>query len=180
MPNQRDKEFAQGFMAGIREALDIEEANGCPILKDIPGIGRVEGDLGCVYKDANGSRVLLIVEREGSGPGNEWNLIKWAMAAEQCLFPKVVLRTVQEPLKVVHPDRVVLVLVFGRSESWKSGFDRTIESCKWLSKVLNGHLVNLPIRIHTYIDSDNAWPVPNWEEFGRAMGTRWGRELAQV
>ena len=172
--NKRDAEFANGFLDvlnGHVSLLNGTSAHCRPKAMLGTPFGAVTGDLACVYEspDRNGN-TLLIVEREGSAPGNERNILKWfhplkrggkidvfrGQSIVQCKF-----------------DRVSLLLAFARNKKWGvSDFKKTSAFCDLLAEIVNDYgredtCLPFSARVATF---DGAVDEDQWDECGRYFG----------
>ena len=84
---QRDSQFARGFLSSLKAAGTQIVSTGDQMFRPVvtlePPMGRAEGDVAIVISDDSLGATLVVIEREGSGPGNERNLLKWYAALRQ-------------------------------------------------------------------------------------------------
>ncbi len=164
-----DARFADGFLAAIQEAdhlnLDVTLQHWRPVA-DLPlPFGRIIGDLGLLFHSpAHSSKTLLIVEREGSGPGNERNILKWFQAVNAA-----------HPVRLdAHGEQisceqaaVILLLAFCRPPDWGvSDFDKSFAFCEVLARITNecSVVANTPM---TIVVRRYPSEVGDWEHCGR-------------
>ena len=166
---QRDSQFADGFLSHLKASGskigDTGDQMYRPVVSLDSPMGRAEGDVAVVIADDETSEAtLVIVEREGSGPGNERNLLKWYAALRQ--NREIPLRNNGIDLEIKWT-RVLVILAFGRSELWDlTDYEKTVAFCNQLAGLLNEAVIseNLPGKFKIQ-NSQN--PIEDWVSEGR-------------
>lgn len=164
-----DQEFGIAFASilassGIR-ILAGEDGRFRPIARLSRPLGRSEGDVGFVVEYGNKPtvRTILIVEREGSSPGNERNILKWFAAMKSNVT--IYLRSNGVDTNPEY-DRIHVLLCFGRTEKWgKSDFERTADYCSVLARLVNNSTVEDQFVVTIQAVSSIAL---SWEDLGTA------------
>lgn len=132
-----DALFASSFLATMSESLPIcsgRDGHWRPKAKLPPPFGSIASDFGCSFRGPKGE-ILLIVEREGSAPGNERNILKWHAAVSR--GAELYLESGSQRIRC-RPDAVLLVLAFGRPPKWdRSDFEKTVAFCELLAEIIN-------------------------------------------
>ena len=174
-----DEEFGIAFAKtlvsfGIRISAG-EGGRFRPVARLSKPLGRSEGDVGFVVESGNNPivRTMLIVEREGSAPGNERNILKWLATAKS--KETIYLRSNGFDINPKY-ERVHVLLCFGRSEKWNtSDFQRTAEYCSVLAKLVNKSTVRdqLMVTIQTELSV-----APTWKDLGTAHAKRFVSKIA--
>ena len=167
--NARDAEFAEGLLtvlSGHSQLLKGTSEHSRPKADLGQPFGRVAGDVCCLYRKPNSDETrMLIVEREGSAPGNERNILKWYRALSN--GKSIWVDNQNGPIQC-DVSNVVLLLAFGRPTGWDtSDFEKTVAFCELLGSTLNENTA-IPMTIHV-----NKFPgvVEDWKECGRHFGT---------
>lgn len=178
---QRDAVFAAGVLGALREAPGLEFwpslEHWRPIVRMGDALGTAEGDLGLLVRHTGDQGwTLLIVEREGSAPGNERSILKWREALRR--GDPIWLRCGQrgEEVAKARPRRALLLLVFGSSERWRgTPYAGTVAFCRALAEMVNeaGPVGGVTLRVRV---EDAGSDVEDW----RACGGRFGREVASL
>ena len=169
--HQLDAQFAEGFLTTLSSRLAVRQgATGHwrPEARlDVP-LGRVTGDLGFTFDGSDGE-TLLIVEREGSAPGNERNILKWVAALDS----GAVIRLKSGPSLIeCSPSAVILLLAFGRSAKWdRTDFEKTIAFCDMLAEFVNKRDCNNSVPLRVLVNASPAL-VSDWQECGSWMAER--------
>lgn len=166
---QRDSQFARGFLSCLNTSGTQIVRTGDQMYRSVvtlePPMGRIEGDVAVVISDDESpGATLVIIEREGSGPGNERNLLKWYAALRQ--HNNISLRRNGNDLEIQW-SRMLVLLAFGRSESWdRTDYDKTVAFCSELARLLNEIAVTEHLPGEFKIQSSQN-PVNDWESEGR-------------
>ena len=111
-------------------------------------------------------RSLLIVEREGSAPGNERNILKWFQAVRG--GHRIKLDSGTGPV-AVNPDRIVLLLCFARPDPRKwseSDFMKTARFCTMLAELVERDLREHTPQFKVHIET-RSYAVTDWVACGR-------------
>ena len=168
--HQSDADFALGLLSVLNsgQCVTEEETNHFrPISNlEIP-FGRICGDVGRILQ-SNGKNKLLIVEREGSAPGNERNILKWHHA----IFTKspIFLSDGMTSLPCDSDLPILLVLAFGRTAKWAmSDFEKTFAFCKLLADVVNREHSQDRFRV---LVSKRDPEITDWRVHGEETGFR--------
>lgn len=174
----KEPETRSGFLSGlIGSGLKAEfwrEEEIRPVCSSGPPLGRAKGDGGFLIHDATETS-LVILELEASGPGNERNIMKWAVPASKETPIRIQPGTYGEPEEFATID---VVLCFGLPEfsNWSnSDFEKTIAHCEFLAETMNARLLNSNIRF-TVISADQR--VESWSDFGRIAATQYAAQRA--
>ena len=172
--NIRDAGFARGLIRALSETVAIDPATaGHCRAKAMCGhpLGAVDGDVAIVVQSPmTGGNTLLIVEREGSGPGNERNILKWfhVVRSQSPITIRATYGTIDTPAY----DRVELLLAFTRTFRWEqSDFEKTAGFCSLLAELVNRECEQVGLKFTVrvaccpgVIDSDG------WERCGEHFG----------
>ena len=161
---QRDSQFADGFVNHLKASGSKIGNTGDQMYRPVvvlePPMGRAEGDVAVVISDEKSPEItLVIVEREGSAPGNERNLLKWHAALRQ--HKVISFRSKGIDLEIKWSKMLVL-LAFGRSESWDpTDYQKTVAFCSGLASLLNESAIteNLPAEFRIQSSEE---PVNNY------------------
>lgn len=171
-----DAQFAEGFLAGFAVSEEgIKIATGTdghwrPKANLGEPFGKVSGDVGCtcLLRGADGE-TLLIVEREGSAPGNERNILKWFRVVEtgtDIWLDNGAQRTGCDP------ESILVILAFGRPANWsQSDFDKTVGFCELLAETVNRVQSGRDTRLTVNVEKVDA-TVEDWRQAGREIGDR--------
>ena len=136
-----DSQFATGVLDVLSEHLEIVHSSSGhwrPKADLGKPYGKITGDLCCCFtQPGQEGYSLLIIEREGSGPGNERNILKWYRAVQQ----RVVVSIDDGRQRIeVRPARVLLAMAFMRPPGWdQSDFEKTAAFSELLGDLLNMH-----------------------------------------
>lgn len=166
--HQADAAFADAFIKEFRKLATVVagvDGHWRPTASLAKPLGKVDGDVACVCRlpDAEGD-VLVVVEREGSAPGNERNILKWYRAIVD--GPGILLKRGAET-EAPRYTRVFLLLAFGRSEKWgDSDFKKTAAFCRFLGETLSCRVHELPFHVEV-VESDTI--VEDWPRFGAGV-----------
>jgi hypothetical protein len=134
-----DGQFAAGMLAVLSNELQIvfgSSGHWRPKADLGRPWGKVTGDFCCCFSRPGSSGYsLLIIEREGSAPGNERNILKWFQAIR--LRAAISMDDGRQRIELT-PDRIVLGLAFVRPGGWDlSDFDKTVAFCELLAEIVN-------------------------------------------
>ncbi len=169
--HQSDANFASGLLSVLNsgQCLAVGATNHFrPIANLEFPFGRICGDVGCIFQ-TNGNNKLLIVEREGSAPGNERNILKWHHAISS--KSPILLSDGITSLPCDSGLPILLVLAFGRTAKWAiSDYQKTFAFCKLLADVVNREHSQDILRV-LVLKSDHEttdWRV-HGEQAGRAI-----------
>lgn len=168
-----DKRFAEGFLEELRHCTGLSLPDDLSHWRPFADLGSprgsVFGDLGVVLGiGSDQARALLIVEREGSGPGNERSILKWwqALRSSAEIRLKRDTETMSLPGDV---NDIFVALVFGRSAGWQSSdFDKTIAFCSDLAQLATVDLWNRRCRGAFNVTSSPG-AVEDWNGFGKQL-----------
>jgi len=176
--HERDLLFGEGFIKGLCES-DIEVLGGMnvgdrPVARLSSPLNWVKGDaVALVRHPVTGGQLLIIAERESSGPGNERNALKWFEAVTDQAEMRI--RGGGRD-KAVHPDSTVVLMAFGPSKSWsRSDCEKTIAFTERLKAHLNG-LSGDALSIEVQGEAD---VVDNWKKMGRDHAKKLARKLRE-
>ena len=175
--NQADAEFAGGFLSAVGSAVAVKPSleHWRPTADLESPFGRVQGDLGFFVGDGASGVTLVIVEREGSAPGNERNALKWYTALRGAR--EVYLRRDGKNATGSY-DTVLLWMAFGRSRSWgRSDFEKTVGFCGLLARILSHPAGDLGPDLRIIVQAVSSDEVDDWREVGREQGNALLREL---
>lgn len=170
--HQSDAQFASGFLNGLAERIDTfagGDGHWRPRANLEVPYGRVDGDVafGCRLSNFDGD-TLVIVEREGSGPGNERNILKWYQATESRADIYLVNggNTIQR-----NWSSVILMLAFARPAGWSaSDFGKTVGFCRLLGDLINRNS-NLTVIVEAWEGAAEDWQLVG-EYHGRKLVER--------
>jgi hypothetical protein len=166
---QRDSQFAHGFLSSLNTSDTQIVRTSDQMYRSVvtlePPMGRIEGDVAVVISDPESpGATMVIIEREGSGPGNERNLLKWYAALRQ--HKSISLRRNGNDIEIEW-SRMLVILAFGRSESWdRTDYDKTVAYCSELARLLNEVAITENLPGEFQIQSSQN-PVNDWESEGR-------------
>lgn len=167
-----DAAFAEGFLAACAAHPALHETSHThvrPLAHLGPPYGRAEGDVGLLLPSAGGTQRLLIVEREGSGPGNERSILKW-YAALQYGVP-IVLYAAGQTAAVGNVD-IVLLLAFGRTPSFSANdYHKTVAYCRVITDLLTYAAPHLPVRLDVRVEAAPDL-ISDWHAYGHEVGAR--------
>jgi len=172
--NTKEPEVVGGFIEGLVDAgLDAQlwdEIDTRPVIDNVPPLGRAEGD-GAFLITSGGTTCLVILELEASNPGNERNILKWAVPDRSAGVISV------QPGRDGVPkefERVEVVLCFGREPQgekksyWSdSDFNKTVAHCNFLSDLLNERSDTDHLKFSVIKSTES---VTDWSQFGRNAG----------
>ena len=165
---KRDSQFAKGFLSVLEVSGLKAVTSGHQIFRPVVTLespmGRIEGDAAFVIcDDGTLKRTLVVVEREGSGPGNERNLLKWYAASRQ--GKEIFLRGNGVEFKIEW-SRLLVLLAFGRSVAWdRSDYTKTVAFCREFADLLNQVVATENPSIQFRIQSSQG-PVDDWVSEG--------------
>jgi hypothetical protein len=164
-----DSAFADGFLTAVRRRSQLSLHH--PLdhwrpIADLPlPFGRVIGDLGLLFdSQTHPAKTVLIVEREGSGPGNERNILKWF----QAIRGSHLISLDAHGQKISCEQAVVmLLLAFCRPSGWpKKDFDKTFAFCEVLAHLANESAATTHLPMTTLVQRYPA-EVDDWKQCGR-------------
>jgi hypothetical protein len=113
---------------------------------------------------------LVIVEREGSGPGNIHDVVRWFLAVSNNLRIRLMPNQSGERPRNCEYNSVKVVLAFGRGSKWDAAdFTKTIAYCQALADTLTTCRTPMPLSFHML-----EYPscVTDWHEAGLHFGER--------
>jgi hypothetical protein len=180
-----DGKFAVGFLSALVKQdgahfRNISTEHWRPVAMLDRPFGKVEGDLGVVIgptTSGDKSNILLVVEREGSAPGNERSLLKWFEAARQ--VAQIIL-TRNSIKQVVTPSKIVLVAAFCATPEWYgSDFDKTVAFCKSLADIINDTKIQMGYPLTVEVQQMPS-KVMDWNAAGYEFGRRAADYLTKV
>jgi hypothetical protein len=168
-----DALFADGFLGALRASSAVcgyADSQWRPVARLSPPYGSIIGDVAVTFRRPADQRdVLLIVEREGSAPGNERNILKW-VEARRCGAPIVLTQLANHT--AVSVQEIQLVLAFGRPAGWPpSDFAKAVAFCRLLTDMANAQRSASAIPMHVTVLNPTLVAV-DWQ--------RHGREVAQL
>ena len=167
---QLDAQFAEGFLASAQggRAEGHASQHWRPVADLGPLLGKTEGDAALFVDDDSARNTLVVVEREGSAPGNERNALKWY----QAVLGGHEIRLRSRGKETGRPyDRVIVWMAFGRSSKWpENDFSKTVEFCRLQAPVLNNGGERLAPSFKVVVRALSMDPVVDWRECGRAHG----------
>jgi hypothetical protein len=174
--SKRDTKFAKGFLRKFNSSHepDSDYAHCRSRSRCGSDFGTVDGDVSLLFLDDRGRNRLLVVEREGSGPGNERNILKWYQAVIGS--SEILLHDGKRTLPHSSYDYFDLCLYFTRpqnesgKESWGlSDFRKTVAYCRLLADLVNQQSERdlLMFKVHVEIYKAIV-PESDWEIAGAA------------
>lgn len=113
---------------------------------------------------------LLIVEREGSAPGNERSILKWHEALRREASVELRYRSQMRHAVEVGAQQAMLLLAFGQSTSWSgTSYVDTVAFCEVLADMVNmaPQLSGIALRVHV---ADFGAAVTDWQLCGKHFG----------
>ena len=176
----RDASFATGFLRVIARTPDIcvNLLGHCRAkAQSNAPLGAVDGDVAVVFRNRHSpGNTLLIVEREGSAPGNERNILKWFEAIRAgnaisiCQFGKAI-----GPFEYAGLE---LLLAFARPQAaqnkdgWgQSDFEKTVGFCKILAELVNHECERTSLLFKVRVEKcSEAIADDCWEKCGEHFG----------
>ena len=169
-----DFEFANGLvtaLAGFVTPLRGTQTGHWRPEADLGSpFGVAKGDGSLVYSTSQAPGVsLLVVEREGSAPGNERHILKWYQAVKERKLVRLISNT--GVIDIV-PDRIVLLQCFARTnvngdKAWsESDFLKTAGFYSMLGSLVERDLQGHTPHLEIHIDS-RSYPVDDWLACGR-------------
>jgi hypothetical protein len=167
-----DSAFAEGFLAAIAQdkslCFIVRPEHWRPISNLKLPLGQVEGDIGLlIRKPSESTNTLLVVEREGSAPGNERNILKWFEAVRGS-YNIALLRPNQKV--TCDFNRIILLLAFCRPSKWPlSDFQKTASFCEIFGTLVNQYPFGRTISFTT-VCLKYPTEVADWRECGRHFG----------
>jgi len=174
LANTKEPEMVSGFINGLNVAGLSAQLWGQiatrPIVRSVPPLGEAQGD-GAFVITNEGSTALVILELEASNPGNERNVLKWAIAHASAGTLSVQPGRDGQPMKF---DRIEIVLCFGRESQgekvsdWSdSDFGKTVAHCIFLTDLLNEKSESDHLKFSIISSMDR---ITDWSHFGRSAG----------
>lgn len=177
--SKRDSQFATGFLSELTANQNVQVATmmHCRAKASLgKPLGAIDGDVAVIYQ-TSGRWKLLIVEREGSAPGNERNILKWYHALNAGIDISTNTSNDQADSKQNRPNRteidlleepqfqsVDLLLAFTRTEGWsESDFNKTAAFCGILAELVNSQCrqdgLELSVRVEKFpsVVGDSEW-----------------------
>jgi hypothetical protein len=176
-----DTEFANGVIAALSGVVTplqgTEVGHWRPKAKLGHPLGKITGDGALLFSTPrHQAESLLIIEREGSAPGNERSILKWHRAVRT--GTPITLERKGSVIKAT-PARILLLLCFARviPEGWsESDFLKTAEFCKELAElIVRDPLVHSPpleVRVEV-----RSYAVQDWTACGQDVANSCGHWL---
>lgn len=163
-----DTEFATGFLAAFTQTdvllSSYAQEHWRPISSLGMPLGKVIGDIGFTFRKRDAlSDTLLIVEREGSGPGNERNILKWFETIRK--YHQIFLIKGNQQY-LCQTDHIILYLAFCHSGGWSnSDFQKTVAFCDILATLVNQETQKDGVSFEVLIDHYQT-KVSDWKQCG--------------